>query len=107
MREQSHGPQPDQLITLSNGMQVTQAALDNVSGSYSDMLFSSDLLQNIVGSASIEAAMADPCGLPAGLGLNWDADFCRTVVDDILDLLDPACLLDPVFPHKPAVLCLL
>jgi hypothetical protein len=103
----SEGQQRDQTVLLSNGMRVSQAALNNVSDSYSGMLYSSDLLQNIVGPGNIQAAMADPCGLPLGLGLDWDAALCRGVVDDILDIFDPTCLLDPIFPHKPALLCLL
>lgn len=103
----SEGQPLNQTILLSNGMRVTQAALDNASDSYSGMLLSSDLLQNIVGPGNIQSAMADPCGLPLGLGLAWDAALCRGVVDDILDIFDPACLLDPIFPHKPAALCLL
>ena len=31
----------------------------------------------------------------------------KDTVDVILDLIDPACLSDPIFPHKPALLCLL
>jgi len=85
-------------ILLSNGMHVTQAALDDTTTSYTGMVNSSTLLQNIMGSNNVMNAAGNACGFAAGLGM-VNEDECNTKSNIVLDFLDPFCLICWLIPH--------